>query len=122
MAKTRTLKTVTRKFRKLEPTGIIRWTKGLQVEGTIVDIRNSTSDRFKGEGHLLDLATNTGKATYGCPTILYNYLRLIEVGEYIRITCLGKVKVPRGKAWDFDVEVEVISDTEEDDKSQDAEQ
>ena len=102
-----------RKFKTLQPQGITKWTKGMLVEGTIVEIRNSPNTRFEGKGHILDLDTANGKISYGCPTILYNYLHQVDVGDAVRIECLGKVKVPRGKAWDFKVDVEIFDDDED---------
>jgi hypothetical protein len=107
-------------YRKLTPLGISKWGKGLIVEGTFLEIRESPNTRFEGKGHILDLDTEFGKVSYGCPTILYNYLQQVDRGEEVRITCLGKIKVPRGKAWDFDVEV--VENNAEDDTTQDKEQ
>ena len=110
-----------RKMKKLEPTGIVKWTKDLIVTGILKEIRVSPNNKFQGEGYLLDLVSESGAVvTYGCPTILRNYMRQVEPGEYVEIKCVGKVRTPRGKAWDFEVSIEDTS-IDEDDASQDAE-
>ncbi len=107
-----------RTYRTLTPGSIEKWKKGRIVEGQILEIRDSPNPRFEGKGHILDLAVDGIKTAFGCPTVLYNYLRQIDIGDYVRIECLGKIATPRGKAWDFKVEVETSSD---DDTDNDAE-
>jgi hypothetical protein len=102
-----------KKFKTLAPSTINKWKKGTVVEGTLLEIRESPSDRFEGKGHILDLEVNGDKQAWGCPTVLYNYLRQVDVGDYVKITCEGKIVVPRGKAWDFTVEV--AADEDDDD-------
>lgn len=100
-----------RKFRRLEKGTIVKWEKGLIVEGILDEIREGTSDLFAQKGHLVDIKTaEKGLITYSCPTILYNYLKQLDKGAFVRIECMGKIKAKRGRAWDFIVDEAINED------------
>ena len=84
-----------------ERPGISKWDAGVEVMGTLVEVRPS---QFEGNV-LIDLKDPDGKiVTYGGPAILKDLLKGIDIGAEILIECLGKIKTRKGQeAWDFRV-------------------
>lgn len=90
-----------RGWEKVERGAIEKWEKGMEVEGTFIEVRAGSV------GFLVDVEVEGEHATYGCPTILRSKLQGFDEGDGVLIICTGKIKVAGSKkgndAWNFEV-------------------
>jgi hypothetical protein len=86
-------------YRHVERPGISKWEDGLEVQGTLMGVREVRPNNF-----LVDFKIEGSRQTFGCPTILRDILRDVEEEAALIVRCKGKITTGTGQeAWDFDV-------------------